>query len=100
MHGAPISGTLHQMTIFAASLAPILWLLGAVMMLARWSVGYFVASTFMFGMMFIEPYHFVAPFLQDGTFRYVGGLFTAILPISLGWYTFFRVRGEMRTRSS
>ena len=36
------------------------------------------------------------PFLQDGTFHYVGGMWTALLPITLGWYTFLLIRREMR----
>ncbi|MCC6327471.1 MAG: hypothetical protein IT174_03070 [Acidobacteria bacterium] len=100
MHGAPLDTSLQQMTIFAASLAPILWLLGAVMMVARWNVGYFVVSTFLFGMMFIEPYHFIAPFIPAGGFQYVGGLFTAGPLVALGWYTFFRVRSELRAETS
>jgi hypothetical protein len=87
---------LESMLTFAAFLAPMLWLVGAVMLLKRWPVGYFAASTFLFGMMFIEPTHFLAPFLQDGTFHYVGGMWTAIFPTAMGWYTFSRVRREIR----
>jgi hypothetical protein len=96
LQGLPFAVTSELMTTFAAFLAPILWLLGSVMTLRHWQVGYFVASTFLFGMMFIEPTHFLAPFLQDGTFHYVGGMWTALLPITSGWYTFFRIRREMQ----
>jgi hypothetical protein len=97
---APLPATFIDMVTFAASLAPILWLLGAVMMLRGWATGYFVASTFMFGMMFIEPTHFLAPFLQgSGAPRYVAGLWTAILPAAMGWFMFLTVRREIkRTR--
>ena len=88
--------TLVQLVTFAAFFAPILWLLGMVLMLKSRSLGYFLASTFLFGMMFIEPLHFIAPFLQHGSFHYVGGTWTAVLPISMGWYTFTRVRHELR----
>ena len=91
--------TLVPMATFAAFFAPILWLLGMILMLKRWSLGYFFASTFLFGMMFIEPLHFIAPFLQHVTFHYVGGTWTAILPVSMGWYTFTRVRHELRQMS-
>jgi hypothetical protein len=87
---------LDMLLTFAAFLAPILWLTGAVMLLKRWSVGYFAASTFLFGMMFIEPTHYLAPFMQDGTFHYVGGMWTAIFPASMGWYTYTRLRREIR----
>jgi hypothetical protein len=96
MQGAPFTITLELLVTFAAFLAPIWWLLGAVMMLKRWSAGYFTVSTFLFGMMFIEPTHFLAPFWQNGTFHYVGGMWTAILPIMLGWYTFLLVRREIK----
>jgi hypothetical protein len=96
LQGGPFALNLDLLLTFAAFLAPILWLLGAVMMLKRWPVGYFTVSTFLFGMMFIEPTHFLAPFLQDGTFHYVGGMWTAILPIALGWYTFLLTRREMQ----
>jgi hypothetical protein len=96
MESASFTITFDLMLTFAASLAPIAWLLGAVMMLKRWSVGYFVGSTFLFGMMFIEPTHFLAPFLQTGTFHYVGGMWTALPLIALGWYTFFVIRREIK----
>jgi hypothetical protein len=44
--------------------APILWLLSAVRMLKREPLGFFIASTFLFGMMFIEAdtlHHAVLP---------------------------------------
>jgi hypothetical protein len=96
LEGAPFTINLDLLLTFAAFLAPVLWLLGAVMLLKRWPTGYFTLSTFLFGMMFIEPTHYLAPFLQGGSFHYVGGMWTAVLPISLGWYTFFRVRREMK----
>ncbi len=96
MQGAPFSITFERLLTFAATLGPIAWLLGAVLMLRRLPVGYFVASTFLFGMMFIEPTHFIAPFLQTGTWHYVGGMWTAPLPIGLSWYTFGAIRRELR----
>jgi hypothetical protein len=30
-----------------------------------------------------------------GSFRYVGGLWTAPLPIAFGWYTFLAIRREI-----
>jgi hypothetical protein len=98
MEGAPFTITFELMLTFAASLAPIAWLLGAVTMLKGWSVGSFVGSTFLFGMMFIESTHFIAPFLQTGTFHYVGGMWTATPLIAMGWYTFFAIRREGKKR--
>jgi hypothetical protein len=96
VQGAPFPISFETMLTFAASWAPILWLLGAVLMLKRQVVGFFIASTFLFGMMFIEPTHFIAPFSQAGGFHYVGGLFTAGLPTAGGWYTFLAIRRDMR----
>src|SRR5687767_13772337 len=67
VQGAPFEITFERMVTFAASFVPIFWLLGAVMILKRWKLGDFVANTFLFGMMFVEATHFIAPFLQDGT---------------------------------
>jgi hypothetical protein len=92
----PLPASFEQMVTFAASLGPILWLLGAVMMLKGLPVGFFIASTFLFGMMFIEPSHLVAPFWPTGSFRYVGGMWSAPMLAALGWYTFFAIRRETR----
>src|SRR5262245_3275129 len=96
VQGAPFPISFEMMLTFAASLAPIIWLLGAVLMLKRQMVGFFIASTVLFGMMFIEPTHFIAPFSQPGGFHYVGGMFTAALPTACGWYTFLTIRRDMR----
>jgi hypothetical protein len=96
VQGAPFAISFEMMLTFAASLAPVIWLLGAVLMLKRQTVGFFIASTFLFGMMFIEPTHFIAPFSQGGGLHYVGGMFTAVLPTACGWYTFLAIRRDMR----
>jgi hypothetical protein len=96
LEGSPFKLTLELLLIFAATLAPILWLLGAIMLLKRWPVGFFAASTFLFGMMFVEPTHYIAPFLQPGAPHYVGGVFTAWLPVAFGWYTFLLMRREIK----
>jgi hypothetical protein len=85
VQGAPFPISFEMMLTFAASFAPIIWLLGAALMLKRQPVGFFIASTFLFGMMFIEPTHFIAPFSQGAGFHCVGGLFTAALPTACGW---------------
>jgi hypothetical protein len=97
MEGLPFFPPLTQEILLPPSIfmGTSLWLVGAVLLLKRWSVGYFAASAFLFGMMFIEPTHYLAPFLQSGPIHYVGGLWTAFMPISLGWYIFFRIRREM-----
>jgi len=84
--------------IIAAFSGPIAWLLGAVRLLKRWAFGYFFASTFLFGMMFAELSHFFSPFMEDGTFHYSPGMYTAVLPVLSGWFTFRIVIREMKER--
>src|SRR5262245_30476060 len=48
VQGAPFPISFELMLTFAASFAPIIWLLGAVLMLRRQPLGFFIASTFLF----------------------------------------------------
>jgi hypothetical protein len=82
--------------VIAAFCGPIVWLLGAVMLLKHWPFGYFFASTFLFGMMFAELSHFFSPLMEHGTFHYTPGMYTAILPVMSGWYTFRIILREIR----
>src|SRR5215510_1787689 len=92
--------TQTQFLVIAAFSGPIVWLLGAVMMLKRWPFGYFFASVLLFGMMFSELSHFVSPFMEDGAFHYSPGMYTAILPLISGWFTFrIILRERKRNRS-
>jgi hypothetical protein len=38
----------------------------------------------------------VAPYLEDGTFHYAPGMYTAPFQVAWAWYTFFILRREMR----
>ena len=98
LSGLPVTQT--DFLVIAAFSAPIVWLLGAVMLLKRWAFGYFFASTFLFGMMFAELSHFVSPFMESGMFHYSPGMYTAILPVIGGWYTFRIILREMRKERS
>lgn len=80
----------------AAFSAPIVWLIGAIMVLKRWSFGYFLMSTFLFGMMFGELLHFISPLLEGGDYHYSAGMYTAILPIVSAWWTFIILKKEMK----
>lgn len=94
LSGLPV--TQEQFLIIAAFSAPIVWLLGAVMLLKRWAFGYFFVSTFLFGMMFAELSHFISPFMATGNFHYSPGMYTAILPVLGGWYMFGIILREMK----
>lgn len=84
----------------AAFIAPVIWLTGAVMVLKRWHFGYFLMSVFFFGMMFGEPSHYIFPFVLDGHFHYVSGMYMAVLPSVAGWISFFITLGEIRRSKS
>jgi hypothetical protein len=84
----------------AAFIAPVIWLTGAVMVLKRWHFGYFLMSVFFFGMMFGEPSHYIFPFVLDGHFHYVSGMYTAALPSVAGWISFFITLHEIRRSNS
>lgn len=96
LSGLPV--TQADFLTIAAFAGPVAWLTGALMLLRRWAFGYFFASTFLFGMMFAELSHFVSPLLEDGTFRYTPGMYTAILPVLSGWFTFRVILREMNGR--
>jgi hypothetical protein len=83
-----ITLTQDQFLTVAAFAAPIIWLAGAALIRVGWGIGYFLVSTFLFGMMFGELSHFAFPFMQDGSFHYVAGMYTCLLPIVGAWYTF------------
>lgn len=72
----------------AAFLAPVVWLTGAVMVLKRWPLGYYFVNAFYVGMTIAELSHFVFPFLEDGSFHYVSGMYTAALPLFPAGYGF------------
>lgn len=91
---------LNTLVTHAAFLSPIVWLAAAVMFLKRWVVGYYMACVFLFGMMFMEPTHYLAPFMADGSWHYVGGMWTALIPAALGWYTFIQLRRETKKVSA
>lgn len=90
LSGFPVSQ--GQFLIIAAFAAPVVWLLGAVLSLKGRPFGYFLCSTFLFGMMFGECSHFVSPLLQQNCSFYSAGMYTAVLPIAGGWYTFFQIQ--------
>lgn len=85
----------NQFLIIAAFVAPIMWLLGLVLIFKRIQFGYFLFSTFLFGMMIAELSHFITPFTEPGPF-YSPGMYTAILPVIGGWYMFWLVKQEIK----
>jgi hypothetical protein len=62
-------------------LGPVVWLTGAILLLKRIAAGYYFMSSMYVGMIIGELAHFVFPFMEDGTFHYVSGMYTALLPL-------------------
>lgn len=72
----------------AAFVAPILWIGGAILILKKTQIGYYFLSFFYVAMMIAELSHYVFPFLEDGTFHYVSGMYSAALPLIPAVYGF------------
>jgi hypothetical protein len=80
--------------------APILWLTGAILLLKRTHAGYYFLSVLYVNMIVAELAHFVFPFMEDGTFHYVSGMYTAALPLLPASYgLYITLREIRRTRS-
>lgn len=80
----------------AAFAAPIIWIAGAILLIKKTHLGFYFLSFFYFAMMFAELSHFVFPFLEDGTFHYVSGMYTAALPLIPAGYGFYLTMGEIK----
>ena len=91
-----IEVTQREFLNIAAFAAPIAWLLGATLSLKRWAFGYFLMSTFLFGTMFGELSHFFSSLLEDGTFHYTPGMYTAAPLVFSGWATFLILLREVK----
>lgn len=81
---------------FAAFLAPFLWVGGAVMLVKRWAFGLYFLCAFFFAMTIAELAHFIFPFVIDGTFHYVSGMYTAALPLIPAFYGLYIMFREIR----
>ena len=81
----------------AAFIAPIIWITGAILLIKRTHIGFYFLSLFYVAMMFAELSHFIFPFLEDGTFHYVSGMYTAAIPLIPAAYGFYITMSEIRT---
>lgn len=80
----------------AAFVAPILWITGAILIIKQTQIGYYFLSFFFVAMALAELTHFVFPFLEDGTFHYVSGMYTAAIPLIPAMYGLLVTLREMR----
>lgn len=80
----------------AAFFGPIIWLLGAILLVKRTDLGYFLLSFFFVAMALAELSHFVFPFLQSNHFHYVSGMYTAALPLIPAGYGLYVLFDELK----
>lgn len=66
---------------FVGWIAPIMWTAGAILLIKRWSFGYYFLCAFFLAMVIAELSHYVFPLMIDGTFHYESGMYTALLPL-------------------
>ena len=65
-------------------------------LIKRTDIGFYFLSFFYVAMMFAELSHFVFPFLEDGTFHYVSGMYTAAIPLIPAGYGFYITLSEIK----
>ncbi len=84
----------------AAFVAPIIWITGAILLIKRTHIGFYFLSFFFMAMMFAELSHFIFPFLEDGTFHYVSGMYTAAIPLIPAGYGFYITMTEIKKKKA
>jgi deazaflavin-dependent oxidoreductase (nitroreductase family) len=87
--GQPMSE--RTFIVAAATIVPIFWLLGLVLLCLRTEIGNWMAWVFAIAMGIVELSHLVFPFVDTGHFGYFSGLYTALLLVPAGWYLAFRI---------
>ena len=80
----------------AAFFAPAMWITGAILILKKTQFGYYFLSFFIVAMTMAELSHFIFPFMEDGTFHYVSGMYTAALPLIPAGYALYIVLREIK----
>ena len=80
----------------AAFMGPAMWIAGAILLLKKTQFGYYFLSFFIVAMTMAELSHYLFPFMEDGTFHYVSGMYTAALPLIPAAYTLFIVLREIK----
>jgi hypothetical protein len=83
-----------------AFLGPVIWLSGVILLLKRIDAGYYFMSSMYAGMILGELAHFVFPFMEDGTFHHVSGMYTALLPLLPAGYGLYITFREIRNANA
>ncbi len=87
------------MTI-AAFMAPAMWITGAILLLKKTQFGYYFLSFFIVAMTMAELSHYLFPFMEDGTFHYVSGMYTAALPLIPALYALTIILREIKNEKA
>lgn len=58
--------------------------------------GYYFLSFFIVAMTMAELSHYIFPFIEDGTFHYVSGMYTAALPLIPAGYALYVTLREIK----
>jgi hypothetical protein len=77
--------------LVAATIAPIFWLLGLILLYLRTEIGNWMTWVFVVAMAVVELTHLVYPFMDTGHFGYFSGIYTCLLPAAAGWFLAFRL---------
>ncbi len=98
---AHLAGTEPSLDVFlgvAAFGAPIIWISAVLLLMARHPFGNYLIWAFFIGMLLAELTHFAFPFVEDGTFHYFSGMYTAILPLIPAYVGFRRLLRKIGER--
>jgi hypothetical protein len=80
--------TVTQMNFltFAAFFGPAIWIIGAILIIKKWAMGYYFLAFFFVAMTVAELTHFIFPFVLYGHWEYTAGVATAALPLIPAWF--------------
>lgn len=87
--GQPMSE--RTFIVGAATIAPMFWLAGLLLLCRRTEIGNWMAWVFAIAMGVVEISHLLFPLMDTGHFGYFPGLYAALLVIPAGWYLAFRI---------
>lgn len=99
---AHLAGTEPSLDAFlgvAAFGAPIIWISAVLLLMARHPFGNYLIWAFFIGMLLAELTHYAFPFVEDGTFHYFSGMYTAFLPLIPAYVGFRRMWRTIRAQA-
>lgn len=100
---AKLAGTEPSLDMFlgvAAFSAPIMWTGTIILLMLRHPFGNFMIWVFFIGMLLAELTHFMFPFIEDGTFHYFPGMYTAALPLIPAFFGFRRLLANISAQNA